>query len=381
MSFQTPKLLKINPNSALLLWILLSLAVFGWSRSAFLVETFYANAIYPLWSNALRSLLGWIPFSLGDLMYMAVFLYLAFRFITGILYLRKNGFRSALRWTIWRSILVRILQVYVYFMLSWGLLYSRSSVEKQMGWEGVEPATLAELHELRCELMDTVRILRHQLGADTILKRPDWKELQEKAVKAYSSFQVQYPSFKYSNVSVKPTLLHWLGKYVGFTGYFNPFTHEAQVRAQLPAMALPSVTTHEIAHQLGQAGESAASWFGYLAAKSSDNLLFRYSAYMDLFFLVEQALYDQDEEFRKMYVGRYKSEIDIMVRMDRRQYILFFLDEETNFSSWVQDISKATYQTYLVANGESSGLASYQLWLHWAVYDWKIRKARNLNSP
>jgi hypothetical protein len=375
MAFKILKVLKINPKATLFFWILLAILVFGCSRSTFLVETFFAQSIYPLWSRVLRELLGWIPFSVGDLIYLALFVYLFLRFIIGIRYLIKNGLQSAFHLKIWRLVLVRILQVYVYFMFSWGLLYSRSSVEKQMGWEGVEPATLAELHELRCELIDTVRILRNQLGTDSILKRPNWKELQENAVKAYSFLQRQYPSFKYSNICVKPTLLHWLGKYVGFTGYFNPFTHEAQVRAQLPAMALPSVTTHEIAHQLGQAGESAASWFGYLAAKSSDNLLFKYSAYMDLLFLVEQALYDQDEEFRKMYVGRYKAEMDIMVRMDRKQYILFFLNEETNFSSWVQDISKATYQTYLVANGERAGLASYQLWLHWAVYDWKIRKA------
>ncbi|MCU0337210.1 MAG: DUF3810 domain-containing protein [Sediminibacterium sp.] len=366
--------LKINTQSTLFFWILLAISVFGCSQSIFFVETFYAKSIYPRWSGALNWLFGWIPFSVGDIIYMALFFYLGFKLIKAVQFLIKNKLQSVFRREIGRVLLVRVLQIYVYFMLSWGLLYNRSSIEEQMGWERVNPASVADLHALRCELIDSVRILRNHLGSDTVLKRPNWKELQVNANKAYDSLHKQFPSLANSNSTVKPTLLNKLGKYIGFTGYFNPFTHEAQVRAQLPAMALPSVITHEIAHQLGQAGESEASWYGFLAAKSSNDLLFRYSAYMDLLFLVDQALFDQDEEYRKMYVGRYKAEVDIMVRMDRKQYLLFFLNEETNFSSWVQDISKATYQTYLVANGESAGLASYQLWLHWAVHDWKKRK-------
>lgn len=378
MLLRTPKLLKINTKSALVLWILFSLAVFGWSQSTFLVETFYAKAIYPLWNHALKRLFGWIPFSIGDVIYLTLFLILGYKFFVWIVSIFKNGFKAGFNIEITRIVFIRLLQVYVYFMLSWGLLYGRKSIEEQMGWGKVQPASIADLHAIRCELIDSVRILRQQLGKDTILKRPEWNELQQEVSNAYQSIQLQNFESSYTSLSLKPTLLNWLGKYVGFTGYFNPFTHEAQVRTHLPAMALPFVSTHEIAHQLGYASESEASWVGFLAARSSKNILFRYSAYMDLLFVVEQALYDQDVDFKSMYVGRYKSEIDWMVRSDRKQYILFFMNEETNFSSWVQDISKATYQTYLIANGESAGLASYQLWLHWAVYEWKQNKAKKL---
>ena len=34
-----------------------------------LVEDYYSNGIYPVLSKSMRTLLGWIPFSIGDLLY------------------------------------------------------------------------------------------------------------------------------------------------------------------------------------------------------------------------------------------------------------------------------------------------------------------------
>ena len=40
---------------------------------------------------------------------------------------------------------------------------------------------------------------------------------------------------------------------MGFSGYLNPFTHEAQADDLMPLFNTP-LTAHEMAHQLGYAG-------------------------------------------------------------------------------------------------------------------------------
>ncbi len=52
---------------------------------------------------------------------------------------------------------------------------------------------------------------------------------------------------------------------MGFAGYLNPITNEAQVNALIPKNNYPATICHEIAHQVGIASESEANFVGYLA--------------------------------------------------------------------------------------------------------------------
>ena len=65
---------------------------------------------------------------------------------------------------------------------------------------------------------------------------------------------------------------------MGYSGYINPFTNEAQINAKMVGYSTPITVCHEIAHQMGYAAETEANYLGYLAAKNSNNQYFRYSA-------------------------------------------------------------------------------------------------------
>src|SRR5687768_3248802 len=43
------------------------------------VERFYTNGFYPVVSSGLRLLLGWLPFSFGDIFYLAAVLYIVLK--------------------------------------------------------------------------------------------------------------------------------------------------------------------------------------------------------------------------------------------------------------------------------------------------------------
>ena len=97
------------------------------------------------------------------------------------------------------------------------------------------------------------------------------------------------------------------GNYLGFLGYYNPFTGEAQVNTKVPAFIIPFTTCHEIAHQFGFASESEASFVGYLVIRSGNSPVFKYSAYFDLFGFANGELYSRDSVAAKQNTGGRRS--------------------------------------------------------------------------
>ncbi len=95
----------------------------------------------------------------------------------------------------------------------------------------------------------------------------------------------------YKHAAVKQMFAGTIGSYSGFLGYYNPFTGEAQVNTTAPDFVIPFTTCHEMAHQLGYASESEASFVGYLVTKYNNLPVFNYSAYFDLFSYANAELY------------------------------------------------------------------------------------------
>ena len=120
---------------------------------------------------------------------------------------------------------------------------------------------------------------------------PDKKDLFKRAKTCYEDAAKVYPFIQYKAASVKSSLYGLLGDYLGFTGYYNPFTGEAQVNTTVPKFLLPYITLHEMGHQLGYAKEDEANFSGYLAAANSHDTLFQYSTYLDLFVYANREVY------------------------------------------------------------------------------------------
>jgi len=83
-------------------------------------------------------------------------------------------------------------------------------------------------------------------------------EILDKTPEGYSALKESYPEFKYSSKSLKKSMLSLPLTYMGFSGYLNPLTNEAQVDYLIPKFKLPTTAAHEIAHQLGYAAENEA---------------------------------------------------------------------------------------------------------------------------
>ncbi len=92
-----------------------------------IIDKYYVNGVYPIIANTLRFLFGWIPFSVGDIIY-AVLIFLILRFLKQLL-INKSKNRRALIFQFFAGISV----FYFCFYLFWGLNYSRSPLSKTLG--------------------------------------------------------------------------------------------------------------------------------------------------------------------------------------------------------------------------------------------------------
>src|SRR5829696_7331187 len=69
------------------------------------VEQYYTFGFYPVISKTLRTFLGWIPFSIGDLLYIAAFIWLVLKTWKVARLLKKRKAKDYLSWMLLRKYL------------------------------------------------------------------------------------------------------------------------------------------------------------------------------------------------------------------------------------------------------------------------------------
>lgn len=350
---------KKNKVLVILAGVALLLRVFSGFPEA--VDRYYAHGFYPFMAAVQRMLLGWIPFSIGDLLYGAAIVFLVFKLVDLIrrLVRRKTDRRYWLGGG--RLLLHVVLWVYVTFNLCWGLNYNRAGIAADLGLQ-VDKYTKEELVRVMQVLVDRL----HSLDSTG---RTDREALHKKrylfggAVAAYDSLTPHHPAISYRHASVKPSLYSYLGNYLGYTGYYNPFTGEAQVNTTVPVFVQPFTTCHEIGHQLGYAKESEANFSGYLAARSSGDATFRYSVYLDMYSYSWYYLYRQDSVLAKQFTGQ----LPPGAKNDYAELKEFYLKHRNP----VEAVIDKLYGQYLKANQQPSGKLSYSEVIAWLIAYYK----------
>ncbi len=197
------------------------------------------------------------------------------------------------------------------------------------------------------------------LGSGKIKYKP-YPEIFSQAQAAYrQSAAAGFSFLAYDTKSVKRSMYGRMGNFLGFLGYYNPFTGEAQLNVTMPRFLIPYITCHEIAHQLGYASESEANFVAYLAAVSSPDTLFRYSTYFDLFNYANKELFSKDSAAAK---NNYKK-LDPLVKNDveeLRQYL-------RKSDNAIEPVIRIFYDRYLKANQQSEGVKSYDDVTGWLI--------------
>ena len=339
---------KKNKNRLI---ILLALIIFIkiFSSNKNWVEDFYASKFYPFFSKILRFLFGWIPFSFGDFLYLLACCWLLWKITKNLrlLFKKKLNYKNALE-KCYRLILVFAF-IYIVFNIFWGINYNRKGIAYQLHLTDLQYDTsdLIMLQNILLQKINAAKIAA--MHEDTVY--PTKKELFKRAENCYDAVEIKYPFLQYKIHSVKSSFYGWLGDYLGFTGYYNPFTGEAQVNTTVPKFLQPYIATHEMAHQLGYAKENEANFAGYLAAVNSHDTLFHYSAYFDLFLYANREVYYFDSVASKKALNQLSPE----VKNDIIELKQFDLDHR----SFLEPAITWLYGNFLKMNQQPQGMHSY----------------------
>lgn len=310
------------------------------------VEEHYSNGLYPFLSRGLRYLLGWIPFSVGDLLYTALGLFA----LRHILKNRKAIAQRPLDFA--KGVGALLSLAYFAFHLLWGLNYYRQPIGWKLGISG--EYTQEELVALTIRLADSTNHYQRLLTGDSLrpVHIPYSKgEIYAMTEQAYGALEGTYPFFAYRGPSIKASLYSLPLTLMGYSGYLNPFTNEAQVNGLVPPFRLPSISGHEVGHQLGYSAEGATNFIGYLVTSNSPDPYFRYSAQSHALGYCLGDLYQRDPELH----GRILASLNPGVRENYAELINFW----KKYQNPMEPIFKAVFDTFLKANNQKEGIKSY----------------------
>lgn len=344
----------IAASCILIIIVLIKIATFypNW------IEKNYSRGIYPGISWLYRSAFGWIPFSMGDILYAAAGLFLLIKFVKLFRKLIKHRLeKENVRKMVQKAFFIFSI-IYIYFNLSWGLNYNRPGIAYQLQLNSSKH-NVQDLKMLTGILVKKVNDCRLMLGNGKI-KYKSYPEVFSEAQAAYRQSATEGFSFlQYDTRSVKRSLYGKMGNFLGFLGYYNPFTGEAQLNLTMPKFLVPYVTCHEIAHQLGYANESEANFVGYLASVQSTDTLFHYSTYFDLFNYANSELSFKDSIAAK---DNYEK-LNPLVQNDVKELREYWRKSD----NVIEPIIKVFYDKYLKANQQSEGVKSYNEVTGWLI--------------
>mgnify|MGYP003636119385 FL=1 len=310
------------------------------------IESYYSLGLYPFIAKISRTVFGWIPFSVGDIIY-------ALLFVAVIRYLILNRKRIKQQpKSFIRNIFVVLSTAYFSFNLLWGLNYYRIPLRETLSLN--ETNSSQALESFVEKLIDKTNETQMLITADsTQMVRVPYskKEILKKTIQGYQELDSQFSIFHYQRPSLKNSLFSTGLSYMGYGGYLNPFTNEAQVNALLPNFRYPVVAGHEVGHQLGYSAENETNFIGYLVTASNSDIYFKYSAYSYALAYCLSDIKKRDEPtFERLF-----NTINGGVKKNYMEISNFW----SAYENPSEPVFKAIFDTFLKANNQSKGIESY----------------------
>lgn len=323
-----------------------------------LVETVYAGFVGPLLASLLSAITGVVPFSLIELLVVGLVLRQLWCLARGFDEVRKGerGWGNALVGGTLR-LLADVGVVVALFYVLWGFNYARPPLEERLRWDG-RAADIEEVERLAEEMVEaanfeyTTLTLTDDLGEPSrapqraeLLPQLDegWRTAGE--VLAVSGAAI----FGYGRPKVP--LSSFLLDYTQTSGFYSPWTGEANYNGGTPDVSLPQVIAHEMSHQRGFAREDEANFAGYLVAASAPEAYARYSAYVfaQRQLLSTLARYDRDRA--AALVARRLAGVQRDITAASEYW--------AQFEGRAARTSRSMYDRYLRRQGVPEGILSY----------------------
>ena len=243
------------------------------------------------------------------------------------------------------------LSVYAGFCLLWGVFYGADSFQDKSGLK-VRGGTVAELTALtECFAREVSaagdQVQRDENGCFAVPR----SEIFAEAMSAYDGVVQVFDCLKKPAVMPKAFVSSRGMSYLDFSGFYFPFTGEANLNDESPAAYLPANICHEMAHQQGIATEQECNFVAIMAATSADSAAYRYAGYLMGYVHLSNALYRVDQAAWQTI----RDSLPDTVRADLRQNSAYW----ARFDGLVNTAATKVYDGFLKSNGLTDGVQNY----------------------
>ncbi|HEX9639888.1 MAG TPA: DUF3810 domain-containing protein [Candidatus Krumholzibacteria bacterium] len=243
----------------------------------------YARSIGPAAGWTLARLSGVTSLALSELLMCGFALGVLLRGAWALRCARRS--RRGRRWILGHGLLTTLNVagwVVASFMWSWGFNYSRAPLEDRWALPEANPARLEEITTLLVDLANEYYFTLHgSEDAGSMSVVADRSALDVALTNAYARLSTDMnlgTSVGWRRGPAKTPRISPLMNRLGLSGFYFPWSGEANVNGEIPAIAYSHAVAHEKAHQRGYAPEDEANFMAILAGASAEQPLAQYSA-------------------------------------------------------------------------------------------------------
>ncbi len=276
--------------------IIMTAAIFVLNVLAWLFQGFcdwYADHIFWISSATYGRLMNFLPFSFGEGLLVAGAFLVECSAVLGIAVLclrKKKKFMEFAR-IYFKTMCIIFLNVCLIMTLNCSILYHCSRLDPNTGKENRE-YTLDELETLYTYIVNQCNARAEKMQRDDagyIVYAGDIRETAKLAMKNISS---SYPRFAGYFPDVKDMFFSDLMSQSYMTGYYFPFSMEANANADMYILNNPETYCHELSHLKGYMYEDEANFLSFLACTKSNDVFFQYSGYIGVLNYIQNAYYE-----------------------------------------------------------------------------------------
>ncbi len=336
------------------IWLLVDLVLIGLflltRNNRALMNALTGYVTEPL-KRAMGSLTYLVDFSVAELVYVTAIL-------VGVLLVPcaiRALVESRCKWqTLYRMVLGAActgLSIYVGMTLLWGVNYYTDSFQDKSGIYARE-ASVAELEELTrimaagvIDSYDDVKRDENGLFAESR------QDIFAASTGIYAHVYDEFPFLEQEDHVPKRLVFSEPFSAMNFTGFFFPFTGEANLNVHCPPVYLASTITHEMAHLRGIAAEQECNFLAVVASTASDEPAYRYAGWLLGYVYTSNALYRVDQE---KWLAIRQTIPEEVLRDLRWQS-----DYWANYEGKVSEAASNAYDSFLKGYGDEDGIQSY----------------------
>ena len=341
-------------NKGLHRWLLADgvvlLLFFALRHSRTLMSALVFGVTLPL-EQLLGRLCAHVPFSVAGVFYVLLALDALACLVLAVRYVARSTHKSS---ALYRAVLFFAdcaLTLYAAFCLLWGANYAADDFcdRAQLYPEGVAYDDLLRVTQHFADELTACAddVVRDESG----LFVADRAAILAAAPEVYASLYDEFPFLDTQSLAPKPFFLSKIMSYMDFTGFYFPFTGEANVNVDSPVSALPVTALHEMTHQRGYSSEQQCNFLAILAAAEAIDPAYRYSGcYMGYIYL-SNALYRVDYDAWRTI----REALPENVRCDLAETNAYWARFDGPTATVTQKLNDAMIRSY----GDELGVQSY----------------------